>query len=256
MRDNGLPVVYPIVDIRRETERISSFVLDGSLEAAPGQFVMAWLPGIDEKPFSLAEADPIILSVARVGPFTEAFHRLAVGDRVWLRGPFGQGFRLCEGDPLLVGGGYGAAPLAYLARVACEAGRLVTVVLGTGSAQKAPLVERFRALGCTLNIFQHRETGLPLIERLLLESTTDTLYACGPNAMLEATKQLALRHNRPCQLSYEAYMRCGIGVCGACSRDGYLICRDGPVLAFPARDGIDGSIRPQSSTGRRCDLSW
>jgi dihydroorotate dehydrogenase electron transfer subunit len=62
-----LPQAMRIVRIQDENERTKSFTLAGSLNAAPGQFVMAWLPGVDEKPFSLAGADPVILTVAAVG---------------------------------------------------------------------------------------------------------------------------------------------------------------------------------------------
>jgi len=51
-----LPQAMKIVEIRTENLKTKTFVLDGALEAVPGQFVMAWLPGIDEKPFSLAGA--------------------------------------------------------------------------------------------------------------------------------------------------------------------------------------------------------
>ena len=62
---------------------------------------------------------------------------------------------------------------------------------------------------------------------------TDTLYACGPEPMLEAVYCLAQAHDLPCQLSYEAYMRCAIGVCGSCARGDRLVCRDGPVFEQP-----------------------
>jgi dihydroorotate dehydrogenase electron transfer subunit len=55
--------------------------------------------------------------------------------------------------------------------------------------------------------------------------------------MLEAAYGLAQRHGLPCQLSYEAYMRCGIGVCGSCARGGCLVCRDGPVFEYPPACG-------------------
>ena len=58
----------------------------------------------------------------------------------------------------------------------------------------------------------------------------DGLYACGPHGMLTALEDLARRYAIPAQLSWEAYMRCGLGLCGSCEHDGRLLCRDGPVL--------------------------
>jgi dihydroorotate dehydrogenase electron transfer subunit len=45
-----------IVKTVRENEKTTSFILDHSMEAVPGQFAMLWLPGLDEKPFSIAAA--------------------------------------------------------------------------------------------------------------------------------------------------------------------------------------------------------
>lgn len=122
MRDDrgaaSLPRTFTITDIRQETPAVRRYVLDGSLDAGPGQFVMAWLPGIDEKPFSLMAADPVTLAVAGVGPFTHALEQRKVGDSLWVRGPFGRGFTPRGERLLLAAGGYGAAPLAYLAQVA------------------------------------------------------------------------------------------------------------------------------------------
>ena len=232
-----LPQAYRIVEVRVENPTVRSFVLDGQMEATPGQFVMAWLPGLDEKPFSLSGADPIMIAVARVGPFTTAMHALAAGDRLWLRGPLGQGFLLCPGTLLLVGGGCGAAPLLYLAQVANQAGRAVHVVLGARTADGLFFQDRFSGLGCAVHLATEdgsagqKGTAIAAAAALLGQGNpeVDTLYACGPEAMLDAVRQLACAHHLPCQISYEAYMRCGIGVCGSCARNGWLVCRDGPV---------------------------
>ena len=99
----SLPRAYRIVQRQVENPTVCTLVLDGEVTASPGQFVMVWLPGRDEKPFSLSSAKPIALTVARVGPFTTAMHALSTGHRIWLRGPYGRGFTLCNGPLLLVG---------------------------------------------------------------------------------------------------------------------------------------------------------
>ena len=101
--------------------------------------------------------------------------------------------------------------------------------------------ERFAAQGCAVHVATddgtagQRGTALDLAVTLLDTGVAhvDTLYACGPEPMLEAVYHLAQAHDLPCQLSYEAYMRCAIGVCGSCARGGRLVCRDGPVFARP-----------------------
>jgi dihydroorotate dehydrogenase electron transfer subunit len=78
-------------------------------------------------------------------------------------------------------------------------------------------------------------TALDLVASLLDTGAApaDALYACGPEPMLEGVYHVAQSYDLPCQLSYEAYMRCAIGVCGSCSRGGRLVCRDGPVFDQP-----------------------
>ncbi len=237
----SLPQVARIIHPADESAKVRTFVFDLHLEAEPGQFVMAWLPGLDEKPFSLVGADPVTLTIARVGPFSEAVHTLSTGDRLWLRGPLGQHFTLPEyripGKPrlLFVAGGYGVAPLHFLAERALAAGWGVTVVIGARTAGDIVFVNRFAALGSRVAIttddgsLGQRGVATDLADRLLAESEYDTLYACGPEPMLQAVEKLAHTRNLPAQLSYERYMRCGFGVCGSCAQDGWLVCKDGPV---------------------------
>jgi dihydroorotate dehydrogenase electron transfer subunit len=201
---------------------------------------MLWLPGLDEKPFSFSGVDPLSITVQRVGPFTTALHGLAAGDRVWLRGPFGRGFALHEGSLLLVCGGCGAAPLYYLAQTARTAGREIHVVLGARSAASLFFQEQYAALGCTVHLSTddgsagYRGTAIDLAASLLDNGlAADAVYACGPEPMLDVAYLLAQDHSLPCQLSYEAYMRCGLGICGSCAVGDCLVCRDGPVFDAP-----------------------
>jgi len=218
-----------------ESHRVKTFVLDGELDAQPGQFVMLWLPGRGEKPFSLVDCAPVTLTVARVGPFTTQLHRKGPGDAVWLRGPFGNGFTIEGKRLLLVGGGYGVAPLLFLARRARERGCSVDVVIGASTAGEIILARQFRNLGCAVHIAtEDGSAGIQgkapeVAEGLLARLAPDALYACGPEGMLEAVRALAEGSGIPAQLSYERYIRCAIGVCGSCQRDGWLVCRDGPV---------------------------
>jgi dihydroorotate dehydrogenase electron transfer subunit len=236
MRTDQLPLPYRISHVITENENTKTYLLEGHLEALPGQFVMVWLPGINEKPFSLADTNPIALTIARVGPFSEALHRLKAGDRLWLRGPFGAAFVPEQSPALLVGGGYGSAPLSFLARRLRVDGHMVFAALGARTESALLLTHRFENLGCAVHLATDDgsagRAGLvtDLVQRMLEALDIATIYACGPNLMLDAVRLLAHQNDIPCQLSYEAYMRCGIGVCGSCTCGDRLICRDGPVL--------------------------
>jgi dihydroorotate dehydrogenase electron transfer subunit len=241
-RAGGAPRAARVVQVIPESERVKTLMLDLQLSAQPGQFAMVWLPGYEEKPFSLAEADPVRLTVARVGPFSAALHRLEPGDPLWIRGPLGRGFTLEGRRILLVGGGYGVAPLAFLAWEALAQGIEVTALTAARTAADVLYVERFRALSARVVVVTEDgsagERGrAPEVARCLLEREAyDALYGCGPEGMLEALRALAAKRGLPAQLSYEAYMRCGIGLCGSCEREGRVLCLEGPVLRF-APDG-------------------
>ena len=113
----SLHTVAKITGVEKENEIVTTFTLDAKLEteATPGQFVMLWLPGFDEKPYSVAGVSPLTISVGARGPFSKKLCSMKKGGRIWVRGPYGRGFELKGKSILLVGGGYGFAPLRYLA---------------------------------------------------------------------------------------------------------------------------------------------
>ncbi len=245
-----LPAAFRIRDIHDESPTVRTFTLDGAIQAKPGQFVMVWLPRVNEKPFSLVDDAPITLTIARVGPFTEAVHRLRVGDRLWLRGPYGRGFDPLPRPAVLVGGGYGAAPLAFLARRLRANGVEVAVALGAKRACDVVLAERFRAAGCRVHLatedgsLGHEGLATDVAERLLDAHPDAALYACGPEAMLECLARLCRERGTPGQFSMERLMKCGLGVCGSCDDRGLLVCRDGPVFSADQVLGARGFPSP------------
>ena len=237
----SLPQPVHIASITTENATVRTLVFDKRMVADPGQFVMAWLPGVDEKPFSLVCADPVTLTIARVGPLTAGVHALKPRERLWLRGPLGRPFRLdptLQAHPtsiLLVAGGYGAAPLYFLAQRAMAARREVTVISGAQTSRDVLFARRFAALGARVVVTTEdgslgiQGLATDAVAGLLNETEYQCVYACGPEPMLDAVERLARAHSLPAQLSYEQYMRCGFGVCGSCARGDWLVCRDGPV---------------------------
>ena len=241
----ALPTRVRILDIQTDNYRTKTFVLDARLDAYPGQFVMAWLPRFDEKPFSLVNAHPVTLMITAVGPFSRLMHAKQPGDFVWLRGPFGMGYRV-EGAGkrlALVGGGYGVAPLHWLARTQLDVAASLTAVIGARTGDDILYAERFEALAVTtqatpLQTLVTTEDGsrgshgrvTDALAPLLARGEIDAICACGPHAMLAALEKLGHEYGVETQLSWEAYMRCGIGICGACEYAGNVLCMDGPVL--------------------------
>jgi dihydroorotate dehydrogenase electron transfer subunit len=209
---------------------------------------MAWLPRFDEKPFSLVGADPLTLMVTAVGPFSRLLHTKQPGDQIWLRGPFGQGYRVAKsGQRLaLVGGGYGVAPLLWLAHTQVGIASQLTAVIGARTTDDVLYEHKFVALASRaatqkswLDLIVTTEDSsrgmagrvTDALEPLLQVGQIDGIYGCGPHGMLSALEEMGWRYQVPTQLSWEAYMRCAIGICGACEHEGKLLCLDGPVLS-------------------------
>jgi dihydroorotate dehydrogenase electron transfer subunit len=245
--DGSIPRAARIVQKVRENSKTISFVLDTTLAAEPGQFAMLWLPGIDEKPFSIAGIDPLMFTVAKVGPFSERLHGLGPGDVLWVRGPFGRGYTRPRGRARVVGGGYGAAPLLFLAGELVRGGSPVEAALGARTAADLLFVDRFTAQGVSVHaVTEDGSRGMrgrvtEAVGPLLALGQFDRLFGCGPEAMLESCAALSRAAGVPAELSHEAYMRCGIGVCGACEHAGRLVCMDGPVFTIPARGVNEGA---------------
>ena len=255
----SLPEIVAIQEIRVETRTIRTFVLDAEIEdAQPGQFVMLWLPGVDEKPFAVARPAPLTLTVSRVGPFSTELHGKRVGDPVGWRGPYGRGYALDEDrDALLVAGGYGAAPLYFLAERAVAAGIQTAVAIGARKALDLLYVDQFEALGVEVLIATddgsagERGYVTEIVSREIAQNADAAVYACGPEPMLVALHRLCTEHEVPGQLSLERYMKCGFGICGQCALDDLLVCQDGPVFTVEELDGVQefGSVH-RSATGR------
>jgi len=214
-----------------------TLILDGALPAQPGQFAMAWLPGLEERPFSVMDDQPLSLTVAAVGPFTHALCERQPGERIWIRGPFGHGFELVGRRHLLVGGGSGAAALTLLAKQACRQGHEVIVALGARTAEQLMLRWHFEKSASRMIIATddgstgYGGTVVAAIEAQLAQGWPNSVYGCGPELMLHALARCAGQAGLPCWVSLERVMRCGIGLCGSCHFGDRLVCKDGPVFA-------------------------
>jgi dihydroorotate dehydrogenase electron transfer subunit len=253
-----------IREIREDTRTIRTFILDAEvLEAEPGQFIMLWLPGLDEKPMSIAHPIPLTVTVARVGPFSTALHQRKVGDYVGWRGPYGHGFSLHENKPaLLVSGGCGVGPLYFLATRTIEHSIPTTVALGARTADDLLYIEQFRTLGMDPTLATDDGSAgyhgyvTDLVAQLTNQPANQpTSYACGPEPMLVALHRLCRERDIPGQFSLERYMKCGFGICGQCALNGYLVCQDGPVFDVEQLDGLHDFGRVyRSATGRRLPI--
>ncbi|PIQ76090.1 dihydroorotate dehydrogenase electron transfer subunit [Candidatus Peregrinibacteria bacterium CG10_big_fil_rev_8_21_14_0_10_49_24] len=245
-----LPRTYKIIDIKQATENVRIYTFDGSLGAKPGQFVMAWVPGVDEVPLSVAYDDGANIQLAffAVGDCTEALARMGEGDLVGLRGPFGTYYEWEPGQHIaLVAGGYGAAPMFFVASESVHHGTTIEVIVGARSKEHLLFLEELESLphvalhvatnDGSMGFEGFNVTVLENMLKLTQDSKTedpaiDQVFACGPEVMLKATHSVCAKYNVPCQLSMERYMKCGYGLCGNCVMDplGIRMCTEGPVV--------------------------
>jgi dihydroorotate dehydrogenase electron transfer subunit len=169
-----------------------------------------------------------------------------VGDFVDLIGPLGTAFGIptTNANTMLIGGGYGSAPLFALAELLKNRGCRVDMVLGASTASKiyAPLEGKRSVSSLTLTtddgttgIHGQRSEAIP---RLIREFGTEVIYSCGPMGMLAAIAKIADEFDLAHQCAVEEAMACGIGVCMTCvvpikHEDGIKMvrtCIDGPVM--------------------------
>jgi NAD(P)H-flavin reductase len=232
---------------------ISALDSGGPPDPRPGQFYMlsateGWGGSNDERPylpraFSFARALPgdggttLQFLLEAIGPGTGVLAGLDVDDGLELVGPLGVGFAVApDGEPLLVGGGIGAAPLLCLRD---ELGERADVLLGFRGAAWAEGARLFGGSGVEVATDDGSVGRAGFVTELLRERLDRdpgvTVYACGPPPMLEAVRALCAERDVPAQLALESGMACGYGACFGCvvpTRSGYVrLCVDGPVLA-------------------------
>ena len=168
-------------------------------------------------------------------------------DPIDIVGPLGRPFVLPKEavSTVLVGGGYGSAPLFMLAEQLRERGCRVDVLLGAATEEKLYGSLELKRLASTLTIttddgsLGHRGRVTDLLGGIMDSSDAAVVYACGPMPMLQRVAQIAASRQAYSQCAVEEAMACGIGVCMTCvlpviGEDGVTrmlrSCTEGPVF--------------------------
>jgi dihydroorotate dehydrogenase electron transfer subunit len=214
----------------------------------PGQFVNIAIGDgthLLRRPFSVYRADSSTVSVAfdAIGAGTGWLARCSPGSVLSVVGPLGEGFEVggAPGSVLLVGGGYGTAALVTLAQQVAAQGGTVHAIVGARNAARLFRDADFEAACASVTLVTDDgsvgQRGLVIdpMPALIEQHGIDTVYACGPNRMLEA---VAKTSTVTCQVAVEEFMACGIGVCWTCvfpiRVDGVVkhlrSCTEGPVF--------------------------
>lgn len=241
----SLPLVFKVKAIREDSPNLKTYIFEHSIRAKSGQFLMVWMPGVDEVPMSIGwQTDKEFhVGIANAGDCTAAItSQIKVGDKLGFRGPYGTSFDYKDYDHIIcVGGGYGTPPLLNLAQRATELGKKVTMIQGARSKDYLLYEDLFNELKVELQLstddgtMGHKGYCTDLLAEVLEKANKKKkicVYTCGPEVMMVKVAQLAEKHGVDSQVSLERYMKCGFGACGQCCMDnsGIRICKDGPVI--------------------------
>lgn len=220
----------------------------------PGQFIHLQIPNCDlffRRAFSIysvnIEEKSIEILFKVVGRGTTVMASLKKGDDLNILGPLGNSFKTPKRNELiaLTAGGVGFPPINYLASSLINKGfdpkKLFFFYGGRG---RSDLIELTRLKKLGLNIILATEDGSlgakgfvtsPLENWIKETKGNKVIYSCGPEGMLKAIDQLAMKYEIPGQISLEAPMPCGIGICLGCIKPlraggNVRVCREGPIF--------------------------
>lgn len=210
--------------------------------AQAGQFAHILVPGKQlRRPISICDVqeDALRLVFEVKGEGTEIMAAMQTGTYVDILAPLGTGFQIDQNKRYcFIGGGIGVPPMLYAAKQS----KNPMVITGFRNKDLVILQEDFTSIGAEL--YLTTDDGSCSIHGFVTDvlkekiHEADEVCACGPWPMLRAIADICRQENKPCQVSLEERMGCGVGACLVCAckvrRNGteeYLhVCKDGPVF--------------------------
>lgn len=241
--------------VRHSLDNVSLFV-DWKEKYAPGQFAQLSILGMGECPISFANygKEWVEFNVREVGSVTSALSDLAVGDTLYVRGPYGKGYpfeQLYGNNLIFVGGGCGMAPLkGAIEYVEANKEKFKEVWLFMGFRSPEDILFREELKSWELNFHLHMTVdkakpescylgNVGFITEEILSACPDSkdkvIFLCGPPIMMQKTMEILMQkgfHDDQIFLSQERLMYCALGRCGACMIRGKYTCKDGPVFRY------------------------
>jgi len=255
------------VDTKLFTLAFKDKIYQGNFSFLNGQFAMVGIPGAGEAAYNIC-SDPSAskkfweIAVRKVGRLTSIMHQLKVGDSLWVRAPFGQGWpklkNLQTANLLLVGGGCGFVPFRSVALEILNDKKLlknfqVKIFYGCSGFDYLIFKDEFVNWQkfFDVKLIFDKEKKLPKANKLfgvkcdlglitklfdLYPITSDaTAFLCGPAIMykfvLEKLKQAGVP-DQNIYLSLERRMDCGFGICQHCACGDKYVCTDGPIFRY------------------------
>ena len=239
MRDD-YPRSLEILEIEKEAKDLFTIFVKNTLGGfVPGQFVMMWIPRVDEKPFGVSylEKDQIGITFEVKGKFTKKLASIKKAGIIGIRGPYGIGFPEPDSSTIVIGGGCGVSSLAPL----MEKVKKSNSIIGARSKDMLLFRNRFKDAHFTTDDGTFGKKGFVteiLEEKLSAPDKVSQVFCCGPEIMMSRVIEICKKHRKKCFISMERYMKCGFGVCGQCMCGDKVVCKEGPV--FESKD-VEGN---------------
>jgi len=265
------PRIVKIKQESIETVSMKSLYFDDELSAKsqPGQYLMIWIPGIDEIPMSISfmsDENQSAVTVRNVGLATNELFSMKTNQQIGLRGPYGKGFNIDNiENALIVAGGSGGVPLGPLSDLLRKKEIKFTCIIGAPVAEELLFLERHQLNakavgGIVLPITEdgsHGTIGLAseIAEKEIKKEEYDMIYTCGPEQMIKKIVDLGLDNSIPVQASLERIIKCGIGICGSCVLDSLRVCKDGPVFDGETIKNLkEFSVSKRDASGKKIPI--
>jgi anaerobic sulfite reductase subunit B len=248
--------LYTITEVQKQNHDNILFSIDCDINPYPGQFVQVNVPGLGEAPISTASFNgkELQLNIRVVGNVTYAMTKLKKGDKISLRGPYGQGFPMhhFEGNNIiLIGGGCGVAPLkGVIDYLDANREKYHDIIMFFGYRSPKDILFKHHMDGWQEKFIYNMtvdenpekiEVGCPTgfvtsaLEKYEMNNENKIVLMCGPEIMMKKTVEILKKkgfNDDQIFLSYERHMKCCTGRCGHCMIKGTYVCKDGPVFRW------------------------
>lgn len=255
MKNEYIPQLSKIREVIRHTNLEYTFRMEFDGETKPGQFFEVSLPKYGEAPISVSGIGDgtVDFTIRKVGKVTNEIFENYVGDRLFIRGPYGNGFDIdtYKGKELVViAGGTGLSPVRgvvdYFAHHTEEA-KSTTLIAGFKSPEDVLFKDDFTYWNGHINVIQTVDKApegyegpvgmvTKYVPELEFENIDDASFICvGPPVMIKFTVMEILKlgvKEEQIWISNERKMCCGLGKCGHCKMGSTYICLDGPVFNY------------------------
>lgn len=243
-----------ILEIVKETEIDYTYTLSYDKPLKPGQFLQLSVPGVGEAPISVSDFydGKLFMTIRKVGRLTDVIFDLNVGDVMYVRGPYGNGFEYENfngSDLKIIAGGTGLAPIKKVIKHFKNTTDVnsLEVVVGFKSPEDILFeneVNEWMKEGVATvtvdlgNDSWQGKTGLvtQFLKDFDLSNLENTkAIVVGPPIMMKFVTlellKLGLKQEQ-IWVSFERKMSCGIGKCGHCKIDETYVCVEGPVFNY------------------------